>query len=386
MTKIKKKKSVKLAEHTVPYSPGDNVDWDNVFNEIDEMFYYGRDKSPAGQRVANMPQDALAKRGTMQHPLAKDPSGYKGMMKGTAHVGGPGVGPKTKDVYKMHGPKGIIPETEMDPELQALMQKYGVGTVDEADNPTKTADPTDFDWDTVFDEPTSKGDLAKPAGSSQSQTGPKTTADLKKGSRADTMRAAAGITPTAAMADLISRINVPIDDVGIDQPEQALVPADVTPEHVPATISRSIAMTDPHAINPTWHTVSNLPGNMSRAILTLGKALFRAFTHTPTEEISMIGNVGGQGPNSTREVNGVAAWLKKNGREVDTADIDFDQSIPGYSAQVKHYTAGGIRFKVVRDQFGDYIYAWPEKDSIGSVEQISDRGSDRGSARTLPRR
>lgn len=387
MPKIqKKKKPAKLAEHTVPYSPGGNVDWDNIFNELDEMFSYPKDKSPAGQRTANMPQDALAKRGAIKNPIAKDPAGYKGMVTGTSKL----FGTTAKDVYKMHGPKGPLPETEgMDPELAALMQKYGVGVVDEADKPTKTADPTDLDWDTVFDEPASKGELAKPASASQGQQGPMTTADLKKGSKVDTARATAGITPTAAMADLMSRINVPVDDAGIDEPEQALVPTDVTPDHVPAVISREIAMTDPHAINPTWHAVAHLPGNMSRAILTLGKALFRAFTKTPTEEISMIGNVGGQGPNSTREVNGVAEWLKRNGREVDAANIDFGQTIPGYAAQVKHYTAGGIRFKVVKDQFGDYIYAWPEKDSIGGIEQIGNDSATepvRRPSRSLPRR
>lgn len=377
MNKPKKKKKIKLAEHTVPYSPGASVDWDNIFDELDEMFYYGKDKSPAGQRAANLPFDNLSKR--VPGSIARDPAGYKGMVKGTAHLSGPGVGPKTKDVYKMGGPKGVLPENTMDPSLEDLMRRYGVlETMDEADD-TKTKDPTGMDWDTMFDEPTSKGDVSTVSGPADDTSGPRTTADLKRGSRADTARATANITPTAAMADLISRMNVPVDDVGVEPPEQALVPADITPDHVPATISRAIAMSDPHAINPTWHTVANLPGNMSRAILTLGKALFRAFTRTPTEDIVMIGNVGGQGPNSTREINGVAAWLKKNGREVDAANIDFEQSIPGYSANVKHYTAGGIRFKVVRDQFGDYIYAWPEKDSIGSVEQVE------GPARDMPR-
>ena len=130
-------------------------------------------------------------------------------------------------------------------------------------------------------------------------------------------------------------------------------------------------MSDPHAVNPTWHAVSNLPGNMSRAILTLGKSLFRAFTRTPTEDIVMIGNVGGQGPNTTREVRSVAAWVEKHGVPVDDATVDFNRSIPGYTADVKHYVVGGVRFKLVRDQFGDYIYAWPESDSIGGAPQIT---------------
>lgn len=320
-----KKKSKNLKEHTVPYSSGENIDWDTVFDDLDKS--------------------------------------------------------STADTSDS---KNKINEVTITPELEMLMRKYGVNSMEEADDPTKTKDPTDIDWDTVFDEPASKGDLAKVSSTKQDQQSPLTTADLKKGSKADTMRATSNITPTAAMSDLIGRMNVPVDDVGVDEPENALVHATITPDHVPAVISRAIAMSDPHAINPTWHAVANLPGNMSRAILTLGKALFRAFTRTPTEDIVMIGNVGGQGPNSTREVNGVVAWLKNNGREVDAANIDFEQTIPGYSAQVKHYTAGGVRFKVVRDQFGDYIYAWPEKDSIGSVEQVS--GPSAASPRRLSNR
>lgn len=276
----------------------------------------------------------------------------------------------------------------IDPALAALMQKYGVGEVDEADN-TKVKDATGLDWDNMFDEPTSKGELAKPAAASNkpAASGPQTTSDLKRGTRADTTRATANIAPNAAAMDMLSRINVPVDDAGVDEPENAVVPHEpITPDHVPATISRAIAMTDPHAINPTWHAVAHLPGNMSRAILTLGKALFRAFTKTPTEEIVMIGNVGGQGPNSTREVNAVANWVREHGHEVDDANIDFDQTIPGYSAQVKHYVANSIRFKIVRDQFGDYIYAWPEHDSLNRVEQIGNDEPARRPSRALPRR
>lgn len=377
MTKVTKNKpKKKLSEQAAPASK-------SIFDELEEMFYYGKDGSPDSQRIANKPQDALSKR--MDSAVAKFPKEYKGMVRGTDNLIAPGIGPKTKDVYKMHGPKGQLPEDEsISPELQALMQKYNIGVVDEAD--TKVKDATGVDWDTMFDdEPTSKGELAKPAASSKSAApGPQTTSDLKKGTRADTARATANIAPNPAAMGMLSRINVPVDDIGVDNPDNAVVPHEpITPDHVPATISRAIAMTDPHAINPTWHAVSHLPGNMSRAILTLGKALFRAFTRTPTEDIVMIGNVGGQGPNTTREVNSVANWVRENGHEVDDASIDFENSIPGYSAEVKHYVANGIRFKIVRDQFGDYVYAWPEVDSLNRAAEIE---APAAPARSLPRR
>jgi hypothetical protein len=252
------------------------------------------------------------------------------------------------------------------------------------DHPTTTIDPTDIDWDTMFDEPVNKGSLS--TNTAHTDIEHKANVETPKfnvGDKATTKAVTANIHPTTAMRDMMGRINIPddtlddpsltadINDVDSEEPHHHLLPGEITPDNVPAIITREIAMSDPHAINPTWHKVANLPGNMSRAILTLGKALFRAFTRTPTEDIVMIGNVGGQGPNSTREVKGVATWVRKHGTPVDTASIDFDRSIPGYTAEVQHYTVGGIRFKLVRDQFGDYIYAWPEADSVGAAPQIA---------------
>ena len=34
------------------------------------------------------------------------------------------------------------------------------------------------------------------------------------------------------------------------------------------------------------------------------------------------------------------------------------------NADIKQYSAGGIRWLMVRDEFGNYIYSWPENDSI----------------------
>lgn len=256
--------------------------------------------------------------------------------------------------------------------------------ITEADLPTDVKDTTDIDWDNIFAEP-SGGQLSTTDSSSSMQSSkPVEVPKFKVGSAADTARATANMTPTDSMRDMMSRINVP-NDLGVDEPETLPAVQRITPDHVPAIISREIAMTDPHAVNPTWHAVANLPGNMSRAILTLGKALFRAFTRTPTEDIVMIGNVGGQGPNTTREVRSVANWVVKHGQPVDTASIDFDTSIPGYRAEVKHYVVGGIRFKLVKDDFGEYIYSWPEADSVGAKPKLAPPSRNRPS-RSLSRR
>jgi hypothetical protein len=87
-------------------------------------------------------------------------------------------------------------------------------------------------------------------------------------------------------------------------------------------------------------------------------------TSTPTEEIQMIANLGGQGPNTTREVNSVANWIREHGDDQGPGNIDFATSIPGYNAEIHNYVAAGIHWLLVRDEFGQYIYSWPEQDSL----------------------
>lgn len=245
---------------------------------------------------------------------------------------------------------------------------------------TTVKDPTEVNWDDPFGDmelapepaPVAKVEPDKP----QAKPGQTPAPELKRASRAATQAATAGMQMPAAAGELLSRLNVP----EVPDDEEA-VPEPVTPANLPSVISKEIAATDPSAVNPEWHAVANLPGNVSRAIRTLGKALFGAFTKTPTQDIVMIGNLGGQGPNSERDIRSVANWVVKHGRPVDTAAIDFEPVMPGYEAETKQYTAGGARFMLVRDEFGTYIYAWPESDSLDSVEQIS---GDNTNMRQLP--
>jgi hypothetical protein len=89
-------------------------------------------------------------------------------------------------------------------------------------------------------------------------------------------------------------------------------------------------------------------------------------TRTPTDDIWMVANLGGQGPNSPAEVNAVAGWVRANGDDLGDGNIDFDTTIPGYNADIKQYSAAGIRWLLVRDEFGNYVYSWPEQDSVNA--------------------
>lgn len=192
-----------------------------------------------------------------------------------------------------------------------------------------------------------------------------TTPDLKKASQSDTLRATAGITPNERMRDLLSRmrdIDVDPTDAGypIEEPTTELS-TQVNTENLPTVANNALRAVG--TVTPTFHQVANLPGNMSRGIRTMGKQLFRMFTTTPTEDVYMIGNVMGMGPNNSREMNAVAGYLRQKGQNMGVGDLDFDQIIPGYNADVSQYKANGIRWLLVRDEFGDYIYAWPENTS-----------------------
>ena len=88
-----------------------------------------------------------------------------------------------------------------------------------------------------------------------------------------------------------------------------------------------------------------------------------SLTMTPTKRIHVIANLSGKGPNSTQEVNAVAGFLKQHGSDRGPGDVDFDAVMPGYKAQTHMYTAAGIRWMLVKDFAGQYIYCWPEEDS-----------------------
>jgi hypothetical protein len=99
----------------------------------------------------------------------------------------------------------------------------------------------------------------------------------------------------------------------------------------------------------------------------------------------MIGNLGGQGPNSRQEVNAVAGWVRDTGQRVTDGNIDFDTTIPGYQADIQQWSASGIRWLLVRDEFGDYIYSWPEQDSVTVANNDRLSGPERAEPRRIGR-
>lgn len=135
----------------------------------------------------------------------------------------------------------------------------------------------------------------------------------------------------------------------------------VTPETVPATVNR--AMAPAGLVEPKWKMVADMPGYLAQSIRQLGAAVFDQYTSTPIDQIQVVANVRGQGPNEMRELNALGKYAVEKGTPVTSGEIDFEGSIPGYKAQVKVFTVGDVQVMLVKDEMGQYAYAWPASQS-----------------------
>lgn len=252
--------------------------------------------------------------------------------------------------------------------LLESLSDFNINEDEKPKKPTKTAEkPASKPADDIFKQKPDQPIV--PKGGDEKKDGDKPeepqSPQFKRSSQSDTLRRAGGVTPTDQMRDMLSRmrdVEADPDDPGYPQPTRD-IRVRVTPENLPSVVND--ALTQSGVLNPDWHVVANLPGNMAQGIRTVGRRLFKSFTRTPTDDIVMIANLQNSGmPNSPREINAVASWLRNSGQEVSTGDIDFDNFIPGYRADIKLYDAAGARFLLVRDFAGQYIYSWPKSDSV----------------------
>ena len=145
-----------------------------------------------------------------------------------------------------------------------------------------------------------------------------------------------------------------IDDVG-DTDDVGATPIVPNTENLPAVIRHDVALTGEH-IEPEWHQVKHLPGYFQSAIRALGRSVFRQFTETPIEDIQVLTTLGNI--NSEHEVTGMMDWIRRNGARDDATKIDFDQIMPGYSADASFWRTKDYEFLLVHDFAGYYIYGW----------------------------
>ena len=231
--------------------------------------------------------------------------------------------------------------------------KFDIPFQQDQDRPLAKTDPLD--------------DLKKKAG-----IGDEPKVNIKKAKQKDTLSRTAGIG-SDDMADMLGKLrNIEVDrDLEAypdEEPPEQLPSVEVNTANLPAVAGQALQAAGVQ--DPDFHQVANLPGNMADQIRQLGKSLFGSLTMTPTKRIHVVANLGGQGPNSSAEVNAVAGFLKDHGRDLGPGDIDFENVMPGYKAQTHMFSAAGIRWMLVKDFAGQYIYCWPEEDSHDAQDAI----------------
>jgi hypothetical protein len=265
------------------------------------------------------------------------------------------------------------PITAMDPEDEPPRPK-----------PTKTKpkdDPFDFlndigDIGGTNNKNLPSGPIDAQGDTPNSDQGTSGGPEIRRADGDTTRSRLSGMRPNDQMRDMLNRIDMNQDDEiddaeaarraglgGAERPEpgQRFEVDRVRPADVPMVLNNQLRAAGEQM--PEWHTINNLPGYMQRAIRGMGRQMFGMMTRTPLEQIMTIANVNGQGPNTDAEMRAVAAYLVQNGQDLGPVQIGFGQAIPGYEPDVREYTAMGMRFHVVRDQMGQYIYAYPEQDA-----------------------
>lgn len=244
-----------------------------------------------------------------------------------------------------------------------MFTRFFTEIIAEAVKPTKQRSivRTAFNIPSAEDDVQLPGAYQEPAQSEPNQAGPKARRSL--GTTAGAGRTASKSANALQDPRAFSMLNDLLgSDLSAGEPDEVtdLSTEVVTPEDLPSVISN--AMSKSGEVVPEWHMVKNLPGYMQQAIRKLGKMVFAQYTRTPIEKIQVLANLQGGGPNSQREMNAIAGWAVENGTKVTTGEIDFSV-MPGYKADVMVYNVEGSQLMIVSDDFGQYVYAWPESDS-----------------------
>lgn len=259
------------------------------------------------------------------------------------------------------------------------------------DTKTKTQTKTPFGFDPDVDltsRPKNTPTVSEPKQDTKSDTGqPKQSARPKQktASASKTSQATSGIDlgrqGMRHMMDLMhnqDQIDISNEpeldlDTDVDQDVEPtydiMEPIETTPDTLPAVINKEILAG--YDVEPEWHMVKNLPGYLSTPIRALGRQIFNVFTTTPIEDINVVANLMGQGPNETIELNAVSSFIKKNGTRNTDAEIEIEALMPGYGADVSVFDAKGYTFMLVEDFAGRYIYSWPTDTNLTGISDFS---------------
>jgi hypothetical protein len=124
-----------------------------------------------------------------------------------------------------------------------------------------------------------------------------------------------------------------------------------------------------------WMGVDQLPGYMQTGIRRMGRVVFSPLTKTRLEDMSIIANLGGHGPNKQMELDAVAKYAQSNATQTRDLAMSFGDMIPGYEPDAKVYVTPHDTYLVVQDEMGRYIYSWESKDTKDAFVKSIDDGS-----------
>ena len=224
-----------------------------------------------------------------------------------------------------------------------------------------------------------------PAVAPQHQRTRQQVPQLRQAGAVRTQQRLANVTLPAGAEEKLAAIHaLDLDDEMPDEEVEQY--ADVGYEERPrppgtALATINTALMKAGEVSPEWHQVRHLPGYIQRPIRAMGRQVFGQITSTPIENIQVLADLGSAGePNTARELNAVAGWLRSHGERDTDGEINFQRAIPDYQAKFFIYRAQGTTFMLVKDFAGQYIYSWPSAD-----EEHSERGQQR-IVPQLPRR
>lgn len=236
----------------------------------------------------------------------------------------------------------------------------------EADRPdpkrTAFKDPKAVDLDSIFGPGKTSSPIVPSSNRAPNADQPqKGNATKTRAGSAKTRQAASGVNVDDRSAELLAQLHASgmKDDREIE-PKTPGTDVAIKGNDV-ANRSTELSL---DGVEPEWHNVKDLPGYMSSAIRAMGRQIFAPLTLTDIEDIDVLANVNGSGPNSDEEIRQVGAYLRRKATRNTEAELDFNQSVlRGYKADIQIWVDGSTEYLTVKDHAGHYIYSWPLSDS-----------------------
>ena len=143
-----------------------------------------------------------------------------------------------------------------------------------------------------------------------------------------------------------------------DHNERVVVSTDI-----PGIVRREVKELDP--IVPKYHQVRDLSDEMREPIRALSR-VFEILTSTNIDNIQVLANANGSGPNSEEELDATTKWIKQRGERDNSTIKAFHEAIPGIHLHLEIYKTDGITHLLNHDEHGQFIYSWPSAEDVAT--------------------